>query len=148
MNDAQTDKGTKGGGRVITAVVPRGAIREHRRHCRPNKSQNCWALTKLAPSLQGVHQFYRRHEAVRTGPWNVRQQRFSHATHRAIPRVSCCHPTHSLFKLPNPEHINLNDPSKYEYQSTHYLNPQSKGNLGKSFETEFRTAWLDRPGIA
>jgi hypothetical protein len=24
-----------------------------------------------------------------------------------------------------------------------HLNPQSKGNLGKSFETEFRTAWLD-----
>jgi hypothetical protein len=29
-----------------------------------------------------------------------------------------------------------------------HLNPQSKGNLGKSFETEFRTAWLDRLGIA
>jgi hypothetical protein len=28
-----------------------------------------------------------------------------------------------------------------------HLNPQSKGNLGKSFETEFRTAWLDRLGI-
>src|SRR5438105_7211942 len=25
-----------------------------------------------------------------------------------------------------------------------HLNPQSKGNLGKSFEAEFRTAWLDR----
>src|ERR1041384_7518158 len=24
-----------------------------------------------------------------------------------------------------------------------HLNPQSKGNLGKSFEIEFRTAWLD-----
>src|SRR4030095_12776077 len=29
-----------------------------------------------------------------------------------------------------------------------HLNPQSKGNLGKSFETEFRTAWLDRLDIA
>jgi hypothetical protein len=29
-----------------------------------------------------------------------------------------------------------------------HLNPQSKGNLGKSFEAEFRTAWLDRLGIA
>jgi hypothetical protein len=29
-----------------------------------------------------------------------------------------------------------------------HLNPQSKGNLGKSFETEFRTAWLDHLGIA
>ena len=29
-----------------------------------------------------------------------------------------------------------------------HLNPQSQGNLGKSFETEFRTAWLDRLGIA
>ena len=29
-----------------------------------------------------------------------------------------------------------------------HLNPQSKGNLGKSFETEFRTAWLDRLGVA
>jgi len=29
-----------------------------------------------------------------------------------------------------------------------HLNPQSKGNLGKSFEAEFRTAWLDRHGIA
>lgn len=28
-----------------------------------------------------------------------------------------------------------------------HLNPQSKGNLGKSFEAEFRTAWLDRLGI-
>ena len=24
-----------------------------------------------------------------------------------------------------------------------HLNPQSKGSLGKSFEIEFRTAWLD-----
>ena len=24
-----------------------------------------------------------------------------------------------------------------------HLNPQSKGSLGKSFETEFRVAWLD-----
>ena len=24
-----------------------------------------------------------------------------------------------------------------------HLNPQSKGSLGKSFEAEFRTAWLD-----
>ncbi len=29
-----------------------------------------------------------------------------------------------------------------------HLNPQSKGNLGKSFEAEFRTAWLDRLGIS
>jgi hypothetical protein len=29
-----------------------------------------------------------------------------------------------------------------------HLNPQSKGNLGKSFEAEFRTAWLDRHGMA
>jgi len=29
-----------------------------------------------------------------------------------------------------------------------HLNPQSKGNLGKSFESEFRVAWLDRLGIA
>ena len=29
-----------------------------------------------------------------------------------------------------------------------HLNPQSKGNLGKSFETEFRTAWLDRHSVA
>jgi hypothetical protein len=28
-----------------------------------------------------------------------------------------------------------------------HLNPQSKGNLGKSFEAEFRVAWLDRLGI-
>ncbi len=28
-----------------------------------------------------------------------------------------------------------------------HLNPQSKGNLGKSFEAEFRTAWLDRMGV-
>ncbi len=28
-----------------------------------------------------------------------------------------------------------------------HLNPQSKGNLGKSFEAEFRTAWLNRLGI-
>lgn len=28
-----------------------------------------------------------------------------------------------------------------------HLNPQSKGNLGKSFEIEFRTAWLDWHGI-
>ncbi len=28
-----------------------------------------------------------------------------------------------------------------------HLNPQSKGNLGKSFEAEFRTAWLDQLGI-
>jgi hypothetical protein len=28
-----------------------------------------------------------------------------------------------------------------------HLNPQSKGNLGKSFEAEFRTAWLDQFGI-
>lgn len=29
-----------------------------------------------------------------------------------------------------------------------HLNPQSKGNLGKSFEAEFRTAWLDHHGIS
>ena len=29
-----------------------------------------------------------------------------------------------------------------------HLNPQSKGNLGKSFEAEFRTAWLDKLGVA
>ncbi len=29
-----------------------------------------------------------------------------------------------------------------------HLNPQSKGNLGKSFETEFRTAWLDHLGVS
>jgi hypothetical protein len=29
-----------------------------------------------------------------------------------------------------------------------HLNPQSKGNLGKSFEAEFRTAWLDQLGVA
>jgi hypothetical protein len=29
-----------------------------------------------------------------------------------------------------------------------HLNPQSKGNLGKSFEAEFRVAWLDRHGVA
>lgn len=29
-----------------------------------------------------------------------------------------------------------------------HLNPQSKGNLGKSFEAEFRVAWLDRHGLA
>ena len=29
-----------------------------------------------------------------------------------------------------------------------HLNPQSKGNIGKSFETEFRVAWLDRLGVA
>lgn len=28
-----------------------------------------------------------------------------------------------------------------------HLNPQSKGSLGKSFEAEFRTAWLDHLGI-
>ena len=28
-----------------------------------------------------------------------------------------------------------------------HLNPQSKGNLGKSFEAEFRTAWLDRLAV-
>jgi hypothetical protein len=28
-----------------------------------------------------------------------------------------------------------------------HLNPQSKGNLGKSFEAEFRTAWLNQLGI-
>jgi hypothetical protein len=28
-----------------------------------------------------------------------------------------------------------------------HLNPQSKGNLGKSFEAEFRAAWLDRLGV-
>jgi hypothetical protein len=28
-----------------------------------------------------------------------------------------------------------------------HLNPQSKGNLGKSLEAEFRTAWLDQLGI-
>jgi hypothetical protein len=28
-----------------------------------------------------------------------------------------------------------------------HLNPQSKGNLGKSFEIEFRTAWLDRLSV-
>jgi hypothetical protein len=29
-----------------------------------------------------------------------------------------------------------------------HLNPQSKGNLGKSLEAEFRTAWLDQLGIS
>lgn len=29
-----------------------------------------------------------------------------------------------------------------------HINPQSKGSLGKSFETEFRTAWLDWLGIS
>lgn len=29
-----------------------------------------------------------------------------------------------------------------------HLNPQSKGNIGKSFEAEFRVAWLDRHGVA
>ena len=28
-----------------------------------------------------------------------------------------------------------------------HLNPQSKGNLGKSFEAEFRTAWLDKMAV-
>src|SRR5438128_11885107 len=28
-----------------------------------------------------------------------------------------------------------------------HLNPQSKGSLGKSFEAEFRTAWLDSLAI-
>ena len=28
-----------------------------------------------------------------------------------------------------------------------HLNPQSKGNLGKRFEAEFRTAWLDRLAV-
>ena len=28
-----------------------------------------------------------------------------------------------------------------------HLNPQSKGNLGKSFEAEFRAAWLDKLGV-
>ena len=28
-----------------------------------------------------------------------------------------------------------------------HLNPQSKGNLGRSFELEFRAAWLDRLGV-
>ena len=28
-----------------------------------------------------------------------------------------------------------------------HLNPQSKGSLGKSFESEFRTAWLDYHNI-
>ncbi len=28
-----------------------------------------------------------------------------------------------------------------------HLNPQSKGNLGKSFEAEFRTAWLDQLSV-
>jgi hypothetical protein len=28
-----------------------------------------------------------------------------------------------------------------------HLNPQSKGNLGKSFEAEFRTAWLESLGV-
>ena len=28
-----------------------------------------------------------------------------------------------------------------------HLNPQSNGNLGKSFEAEFRTAWLDKLGV-
>ena len=28
-----------------------------------------------------------------------------------------------------------------------HINPQSKGSLGKSFEAEFRTAWLDSHGI-
>src|SRR5271168_3635466 len=29
-----------------------------------------------------------------------------------------------------------------------HINPQSKGSLGKSFEAEFRTAWLDYHQIA
>ena len=28
-----------------------------------------------------------------------------------------------------------------------HINPQSKGNLGRNFEAEFRTAWLDRLGV-
>jgi hypothetical protein len=28
-----------------------------------------------------------------------------------------------------------------------HINPQSKGSLGKSFEVEFRTTWLDYHGI-
>jgi len=28
-----------------------------------------------------------------------------------------------------------------------HINPQSKGSLGKSFEAEFRTTWLDYHGI-
>jgi hypothetical protein len=28
-----------------------------------------------------------------------------------------------------------------------HINPQSKGSLGKSFEAEFRPAWLDLHGI-
>ena len=28
-----------------------------------------------------------------------------------------------------------------------HINPQSRGGLGKSFEAEFRTAWLDYHGV-
>lgn len=34
-----------------------------------------------------------------------------------------------------------------KHMKTIHINPQSKGSLGKSFETECRTAWLDAIGI-
>ena len=105
-------------------------------------------------SFQGLHQFYRRH---------LKRQAHSHwesETDRSA-AIRCeaagAHPSAGAGgNTGSPVHFG-NRVLKHPPQLPHkimnitrriHLNPQSKGNLGKSFEAEFRTAWLDQLGIA
>ena len=57
--------------------------------------------------------------------------------HPVLPLVYVTH-TPPLQQSTQRPHSNMNITRRI------HLNPQSKGNLGRSFEVEFRVAWLDR----
>ena len=121
MNDAQTDKRTrKGGGRAYHSRLEPHVefIREQRRHRKTWKEiAELLSIDKACSiSFQGVHQFYRRHLRLSARPHWEREATAVPPTALSIEpsrrSILAATPPIRSFKLPNPERINLNDPSK------------------------------------
>ena len=119
MNDAQTGKRTKwGGGRAFHSVLELHVdfIREQRQRRRTWKEiAELLCNQRSCPiTFQGVHQFYRRYVARQVRAHWERDATEHPASASAEPSrntVLASTPRARPFKAPNPDSLNLNDPT-------------------------------------
>jgi len=117
MNDAQTMKRTKrGGGRAFHSVLEPHVdfIREQRHKRRTWKEiAELLCIQRRCPiTYQGVHQFYRRYvnRQVRAH-WERDATEHPASPERSRKTVLASTPRARPFKAPNPDSLNLNDPT-------------------------------------
>ena len=117
MNAAQTSKRTKrGGGRAFHSLLEPHVdfIREQRQKCRTWKEiAELLCIQMRCPiTFQGVHQFYRRY-VKRQVRANWERDATEHPTSPEPSRktVLASTPRARPFKAPNPDSLNLNDPT-------------------------------------